>query len=475
MRLFDGHLRATIRTQASLHADRICGQLGGLARSPRCRARAGARAPVPPRGLSLGALAVVLLLVGVAGALGRPFGLPAWVAPVVAAAAGLLARTTGTAASETALRSLAAPIGFLLAAVPLSVLLDELGFFEAAATLVGSRSRSLGGLWVLAAGVTTVLNLDAAVVLLTPLYIRIARREGLDPLVLALQPLVLSWLASSALPVSNLTNLIAASETGASAVAFLERLGLPSLAAVAIGWVAYRRAFRRRVVGEGVDRSSAAPPGGTGLGGPARQEGSSAELDAGARRALEVGGVVVAAVLVGFVLGRYAGLSEWEVALAADAVLLGRRGLRRPPWRVVPVGTAALAVSLGVLATGAVSHLPVSSWLGGGTGVAGLARAAGVAALAANLINNLPALLVILPGVNGSRSELWAVLVGVNMGPVLVVTGTLASLLWVETVRRMEVTVRAVDVTRAGVRIGLPGAFAGLAVLLAMRTAGLAG
>ena len=74
------------------------------------------------------------------------------------------------------------------------------------------RGRHLAlGLWVLGALVTTILNLDASVVLLTPLYVRIARRCGLDPLALAFQPVLLSCLASSALPVSNLTNLIAAS------------------------------------------------------------------------------------------------------------------------------------------------------------------------------------------------------------------------------------------------------------------------
>jgi arsenical pump membrane protein len=421
-------------------------------------------------------MAVVLLLAGVAGAVGRPFGIPAWLVPVLAAALGVAVGTVSVGASEATLRSLASPVGFLLAAVPLSCLLDELGFFEAAATAVGGRSRSVGGLWVLAALVTTVLNLDAAVVLLTPLYIRIARREGRDPIALAVQPLVLSWLASSALPVSNLTNLIAASETGAPAPAFLARLGLPSVAAVGIGWVAYRWAFRPGASGEGGGPPAAAP-GGTGSGPGSRSwaVGRSEEPDVSARRALEVGGTVVAAVLVGFVFGRYLGIAAWEVALAADVVLLVRRGLKAPPWRAVPAGTAAVAVSLGVLATAAVAYLPVQRWLGGGTGVLGLARAAGVSALTANLINNLPALLVILPGVSGQRAELWAVLLGVNMGPLLVVTGTLASLLWVDTVRRMGVAVRAVDVTRTGVRVGLPGALGGLAVLLAMRAAGLAG
>ncbi|MHB8506876.1 MAG: SLC13 family permease, partial [Acidimicrobiales bacterium] len=145
-------------------------------------------------------LAVVALLAGVAGAVGRPFGLPAWVAPVLAAGVDLASGAAALGPSGHALRSLSAPIGFLLAAVPLSVLLDQLGFFAAAATLLTSRARSVGGLWVLAAAATTVLNLDAAVVLLTPLYIRIARRRHLDALALAAQPLILSWLASSALP-----------------------------------------------------------------------------------------------------------------------------------------------------------------------------------------------------------------------------------------------------------------------------------
>ncbi|HEY5424337.1 MAG TPA: hypothetical protein VIK05_12735 [Ilumatobacteraceae bacterium] len=50
---------------------------------------------------------------------------------------------------------------------------------------------------VLAAAVTVVFNLDAAVVLLTPLYIRIARRHGYSPEMLAFQPALLACLASN--------------------------------------------------------------------------------------------------------------------------------------------------------------------------------------------------------------------------------------------------------------------------------------
>jgi arsenical pump membrane protein len=407
------------------------------------------------------ALAVLLLLAGVAGAVIRPFGLPAWVVPAAATVVDLLtgaASLSGVHGAVHALHQLDQPIGFLLAAVPLAVLLDRLGFFAAAAELL-TRRGGAGGLWVLAALVTTVLNLDAGVVLLTPLYVNVARKQGLDPLILALQPVILSWLASSALPVSNLTNLIAAADTGASTAAFVGHLGLPSLVAVVIGWFCYRR------LPNSDNNSGAAEPN-------PDAATASAALDAAQRRALVTGGVVVAGVLAGFVLGRSVGIEEWEVALVADVVLLAI--VRRPPWRSVPVGTALVAGALAVLASAAVTHLDVGRLLGGDD-VLGLAQTAGVTAALANTVNNLPALLVVLPALGHQPSpSLWAALIGVNMGPVLLVTGTLASLLWLDTLRRMGVEASGRDLTRAGVRVGLPASGAGLATLLILHAVGLA-
>jgi arsenical pump membrane protein len=98
-----------------------------------------------------------------------------------------------------------------------------------------------------------------------------------------------------------------------------------------------------------------------------------------------------------------------------------------------------------------------------------------VSAVLANVVNNLPALIVLLPTIGPHpTASLWAVLIGVNMGPVLLATGTLASLLWLATLRRLDVAVSAFDVTRVGVRVGLPAATSGLATLLVLHTSGLA-
>ena len=60
------------------------------------------------------------------------------------------------------------PAGVPIAAVPLAIALDRLGFFTELADRLVATGRASGSLWILAALVTTVLNVDASVVLLTP-------------------------------------------------------------------------------------------------------------------------------------------------------------------------------------------------------------------------------------------------------------------------------------------------------------------
>jgi arsenical pump membrane protein len=396
----------------------------------------------------MAAARIALLAIGVAGVLTRPRGLPAWVVPLIASLVALATGVLGWHDAGHLLRPLLAPLAFLLAAVPLAVLLDELGFFAALAALAG-RGRHLElGLWILAALVTTVLNLDAAVVLLTPLYVRIARRTGRDPLTLAFQPVVLASLTSSALPVSNLTNLLAVARWHVSAASVAAHLGPASLVAATVGWFAYRRVLL---------------PGGAPVG-PGAAVAPAAPVTPADRRALCIGGAVVVPVLLGVTVGDALGVPAWTVALAADVVLLAV--LRRAPWRSLPLGAAAIAASLGLLAGSAAPHLGLRSLLGG-HGLAAEARVAALAAAGANVVNNLPALLVGLPLV-GARPDGrgWALLAGVNLGPVVVVSGSLAGLLWLDVVRRLGVDAGPRDYTRLGVRVGLPGALAGLAVAL---------
>lgn len=391
---------------------------------------------------SMTALDLLLLAVAIAGALARPRGVPAWTVPVAAAVVSVLIGSTDEAALRAIGDLLADPLLFLLAAVPLAALLDRLGFFAAAAGLARDGAHLELALWVLAGGVTVVLNLDAAVVLLTPLYIRIARASGRDAAALAFIPALQACLASSALPVSNLTNLLAAEHLGLDATGFVTELGAPTLAATAVGYVAYRRLF---------------PP----------VASTAVAMPVPDRRALGVGGGVIAAVLVGFLLSDPIGVPMWTVVAAADVVLLGVLRIR-PRRRDLPLDTAALALALGVVATAAARHVDIGAAIGDGHGLGEL-RVAAIGAAGAAGLNNLPAAIVGVTAIPSAGTEaVWPLLLGVNIGALLLVTGSLSNLLWQRAAADAGVPVSARAFTRVGCLVALPALLAAVAVRLVL-------
>jgi len=380
-------------------------------------------------------LAVALLAVGLIGALARPGNVPAWALPLGAALVAVATRVVDGTQLHDVLRPLAAPLAFVLVAVPLAASLDHVGVFGELAALAARSRHVVGSLWVLAALVVALLNLDAAVVLLTPLYIRTALLVDIDPVALAFQPVLLASLASSVLVVSNLTNLLVASHLSLQNTDFLRHLALPSLAASAVGWFAYRRVFRIRARADGrVDRHA---------------------LD---RHALVWGLGAIALFLALLLGGEPFGVPAWAAALATEVVLIA--ATRQIPWRQVPVGTAVLAAALAVLAAGVAGALPhafTSLGAGGARGFVG-----GV--VSANALNNLPAISVGLARVS-APARVWPLLLGVNLGPLLLLTGSLAGLLWQASARRAGVEVDARRYTRVGAAVGLPAMAAAALVL----------
>jgi arsenical pump membrane protein len=153
---------------------------------------------------------------------------------------------------------------------------------------------------------------------------------------------------------------------------------------------------------------------------------------------------VVGLTLAGFVIASAAGVSPAWSALAGAAVLAGRALAR---GRITPLGllkAADLPFAVFVLGLGIVVAAVVGNGLGtalrpllpAGTSLPALLAIAALAAALANVCNNLPAVLVLLPltAASGAGAVL-AVLLGVNIGPNLTYTGSLATLLWRRTLR----------------------------------------
>lgn len=385
------------------------------------------------------ALQLAVLAISIIGVFARPFRAPHWLIPAIGACFLVAVGGIDADAAVDALKPLRNPLLFLVLAVPLAVMLDQLGFFSSIAALLDAGKHARLGLWILAALVTTFLNLDASVVLLTPLYIRIARAHGFDATMLAFQPALLACLASSALPISNLTNLIAAEQLHTSTAQFALRLGPASFIAIVVGWFAYRR----------LDHNCES----------AQQTHEKAD-----RRALLLGTPIALFVVVGFTTSDYIGVPAWVVALIADVVLLAL--VRRVPFKDVPFGAAALAGGLAVVAAAAAQPLGVHHALHGNDLMAQL-RAGATGLVGANTINNLPALLTCLPSLQTHRELLWPLLFAVNVGPIFVLHGALAGLLWRDTAEGLDVHVTPWQYTKVGLLVGLPAATAGFVTLLA--------
>ncbi len=141
------------------------------------------------------------------------------------------------------------------------------------------------------------------------------------------------------------------------------------------------------------------------------------------------------------------GAPPWAVSLVAAALLLSVGLWRAPdllrglpvPW-LMAAGFVAVAVSVEGLHRHGLDAV-VDRVVPSGTGATALLAVAGLGAGLANVVNNLPAYLIIEPAVADSSTRLMALLVGVNAGPLVTPWASLATLLWLARCRSVGVAI----------------------------------
>jgi arsenical pump membrane protein len=156
-----------------------------------------------------------------------------------------------------------------------------------------------------------------------------------------------------------------------------------------------------------------------------------------------------------------AGVGVAPVAVGAAVVLVvaylvrHRSTLRFSlvPWRLVLLVTGLFLVVAALEQHGLARQLQRAA--GTGTNYPDLLRLSGVAAAASNLVNNLPAYLALEPATDGSTDRVLALLLGTNLGPLVLLWGSLATLLWRERCRARGVEVSAKEFGLVGL-IGVP-------------------
>lgn len=364
-----------------------------------------------------------------------------WIAAV---ALGALVLVTGVLPGHNALQvagEVAPVLVFLVAITVVAELADASQVFDVAAAWAarlgrGSARRLFGWIVALATITTVVLSLDTTAVLFTPVVLAMAGQLELDPLPYALVTVWLANTASLLLPVSNLTNLLAIGHLQLSALGFAGRMALPELAAVTVSglviWIAYRRPLAARY------RLAATPV-------------------IGDRVLFGLSAAVCVAMAPLFVAGVPV---QWP-ALAGAVVLVvafAWRDRTQLRWGLLPWRLVLLVGGLFLAVTAAGPHgldAALRHATGHGNSALAVLRTAGVAAGGSNAVNNLPAYLAMQRVAGGNREQLLGVLLGSNAGPLILLWGSLATLLWRQRCAARGLRIGAWQFARLGL-VGVP-------------------
>ena len=400
--------------------------------------------------------------VATGGVILRPWRVPEYVWAVGAA---VLLTAFGLVPLPTALGAVAEGGDvylFLIGMMVLAELARQEGLFDWLAMYAvqharGSGQRLFDLVFLVGVLVTVFLSNDATAVVLTPAVYAACRAAKAEPLPYLFICAFIANAASFVLPISNPANLVVFGSQMPPLLDWLRQFTLPSLAAIGLTYLVLRLAQRRQI----------------------RQPLATAidvqPLSSGAR--LCALGIVLTGLLLLLTsaLDRQLGLPTFCAGIAT-AGLIHLRQRRNPmpvlkgvAWGVLPLVAGLFVLVEAVAQTGVIEHLA--------HGLAALARssehqaswgAGVVAAIAGNLMNNLPTGLI--AGSVGHIVDLpakttAALLIGVDLGPNLSITGSLATLLWLVAVRREGEHVGALDFLRLGALVMPPALIGALGLL----------
>jgi arsenical pump membrane protein len=392
---------------------------------------------------SLAVLAVLLLCI-----VRPPRGLPEVAFAAPAAGIVLVTGLERWSSAREVVRTLGPTLAFVAGVFVLAEVADAVGLFERAGHWLEPLARRgerplVVGVALVALLTTTVLSLDATVVLFTPVVVRLVRgRRSSDAALLA--TVLLANGGSTLLPVANLTNLLVVQQTGLGYGSFFVRMAAPGLvAALLITWICARPVGSSP---EGAEQPPIGPDHGHAVGLHASGRVEPAPLLRDPVALFVAIGMMT--VLAGFLVTSAARVAPAWVACLGAAVLsavavIGRRLTVRRAAGATSPGFLAFVLGLAVVVDASARH-GLAAWIDHrvphGEGLLALLAVAGLATLLANLVNNLPATLLLLPALAGRPTPLLlAALLGLNVGPSLTYSGSLATLLWRKVVREAGV------------------------------------
>jgi arsenical pump membrane protein len=352
---------------------------------------------------------------------------------------------------------------FLIGMMLIAELARREGLFDWVAALAvehaqGSPQRLFLLVYVVGTIVTILLSNDATAIVLTPAVYAATRAAGAAPLPYLFVCAFIANAASFVLPISNPANLVVYGERMPHLAVWLRQYTLPSIASIVATYVVLRLALRKDLGEEHLERNV-----------PRQKLSHEGMLTAWGIAAIGV--VLIGASALDVPLGLPTFLCG---AITATLVLVLSRQSPLPllkdiSWGVLPLVAGLFVMVEALIRTGVISKLSALLHQAVAQSATRAVWEVGiVTAIADNIANNLPVGLV--AGSVASSDHLpqavtGAILIGVDLGPNLSVTGSLATILWLVALRREAIEVSAWRFLKVGWLVMFPALILALAAL----------
>nr|WP_249787703.1 arsenic transporter [Bradyrhizobium sp. IC3069] len=405
-----------------------------------------------------------IIFVATACVIIRPFRLPEAIWAAIGASALVLSGLLPWQEALTGIEKGLDVYLFLIGMMLIAELARLEGLFDYLAALAveyarGSPQRLFLLIYLVGTLVTVLLSNDATAIVLTPAVYAATRAAGAKPLPYLFVCAFIANAASFVLPISNPANLVVFGARMPHLTEWLRLFALPSAASILLTYIVLRLTQHHALKEETIARSVPHP-----------KLGRGGKLTA-------IGIVAIGIVLVtASALDKQLGLPTFICGgvTAAIVLLLSRQSplpvLRGVSWSVLPLVGGLFVMVEALIKTGVIAQLNALLHQAVAQSVPQAAWSVGIAtALADNIANNLPVGLVagsVAAGDHLPVPVVSAILIGVDLGPNLSVTGSLATILWLVALRREKIEVGAWPFLKLGLLVTPPALIAALAAAI---------
>ena len=348
----------------------------------------------------------------------------------------------------------------------LSMVLDEIGFFEWAAIRMTRLSRGSGNLMfinilLLGAFVAALFANDGAALILTPILLAKMRYLHMDKKAIFAFLLAGGFIGDSAsnpLVISNLTNIVTADYFKIGFFEYAKAMFLPNLlsiiASIAILWLFFRKSIPKQIDIDSLPKAGSVIKNQT---------------------IFKLSWLFLALLLIGYFIGDIYGIPVSVFALGGALLFLAIAAkfkaakpimtLKSAPWQVVWFSIGLYVVVYGLKNAGLTDEIAsILLWLKAQGHSAYVIGTGFVSAILSAIMNNMPTIMVMDIAVDkiGDSFLAYANILGANLGPKMTPIGSLATLLWLHVLEKKGVKIGWGEYMKIGLIVTPPVLFIAL-------------